>query len=73
VDFYVPEKQKLIQVSYSIKDPETAKREIKGLRSAMKELNIQIAWIITFDESQEITVEEGIIHVVPAWMWLLNY
>jgi hypothetical protein len=72
VDFYIPEKQELIQVSYRISDPETAKREIKGLRDAMKELKITNSWIITYDESNEIIVDEGIIQVVPAWQWLLN-
>jgi predicted AAA+ superfamily ATPase len=72
VDFYIPEKQELIQVSYSISDPETAKREIKGLRDAMKELKITNSWIITYDESNEIIVDEGIIQVIPAWQWLLN-
>jgi predicted AAA+ superfamily ATPase len=72
VDFYIPEKQELIQVSYNISDPETAKREIKGLRDAMKELKITNSWIITHDESNEIIVDEGIIQVIPAWQWHLN-
>jgi predicted AAA+ superfamily ATPase len=72
VDFYIPEKQELIQFSYRISDPETAKREIKGLRDAMKELKITKSWIITYDESNEIIVDEGIIQVIPAWQWLLN-
>ncbi len=72
VDFYIPEKQELIQVSYRISDPETAKREIKVLRDAMKELKITNSWIITHDESNEIIVDEGIIQVIPAWQWLLN-
>lgn len=72
VDFYIPEKQELIQVSYSISDPETAKREVKGLRDAMKELKITNSWIITYDESNEIILDEGIIQVIPAWQWHLN-
>jgi predicted AAA+ superfamily ATPase len=72
VDFFIPEKNELIQVAYSISDPETAKREIKGLRDAMKELNITSGWIITYNESKEIATDEGTIHVLPAWQWLLN-
>jgi predicted AAA+ superfamily ATPase len=72
VDFYIPEKEELIQVSYSINNPETADREIKGLRAAMKEFNITTSWIITFDETKEIEVEEGLIKVVPAWQWMLT-
>jgi predicted AAA+ superfamily ATPase len=72
VDFYIPEKGMLIQVSYSINNPETAEREVKGLRTAMKEFGITNSWIITYDETKEIEVEEGIIQVLPAWQWLLN-
>ena len=72
VDFYLPDKNILIQVSYSIAQPETAEREINALKNAMKELNLTQAWIITFDEKKEIEVEQGLIYVVPAWQWLLN-
>jgi hypothetical protein len=72
VDFYIPEKGMLIQVSYSINNPETAEREVKGLRAAMKEFNITTSWIITYDETKEIEVQEGLIKVVPAWQWLLE-
>ena len=72
VDFYIPEKGELIQVSYSISDPDTLEREVKGLRAAMKELDIKNSLIITYDEEKEIEVQEGIIKVIPAWKWLLN-
>lgn len=72
VDFYVPERALLIQVSYSIEDPDTYQREVKGLRLAMKEFSIPSALIITHGEEKEITVDEGFIHVVPAWQWLLE-
>jgi predicted AAA+ superfamily ATPase len=72
VDFYIPETKKLIQVSYSISDSETANREIKGLQDAMKELEIKTSWIITYDESKEIVIDDSTIKVIPAWQWLLN-
>jgi len=72
VDFYIPEKGMLIQVSISINIPETAEREVRGLRAAMKEFGITSSWIITYDETKEIEVQEGIINVVPAWQWLLD-
>lgn len=72
VDFYIAEKGMLIQVSYSINNPETAEREVKGLRAAMKEFGITNSWIITYDETKEIEVQEGIINVIPAWQWLLT-
>lgn len=72
VDFYIPEKGSLIQVSYSISNPETEQREVKGLRSAMKAFAISSSCIITYDETKEIEVQEGIIKVIPAWQWLLS-
>lgn len=72
IDFYLPDSNSLIQVAYSIAQPETANREVNALRHAMKERNLSHAWIITFDEKNEIEVEEGTIAVVPAWQWLLN-
>lgn len=71
VDFYVPEENLLIQVSYSIQDPETAKREIQALTTAMKEMNIAEGYIITYDEESEISIPEGKIQVIPAWQWML--
>jgi uncharacterized protein len=71
VDFYIPEKQLLIQVSYSINNPETYQREIKGLVSAMKELNILEGMIITYDEEKTIQIDDYTIQVKPAWKWLL--
>ncbi len=72
VDFYIPEKETLIQVSYSITNPETEEREVKGLKAAMKAFAITTSYIITYDETKEIEVGEGIIKVIPAWQWLLN-
>jgi predicted AAA+ superfamily ATPase len=71
VDFYIPEKQWLIQVSYSIHNPETYQREIKRLVSAMKELNLLEGTIITYDEENTIHIDNFTIHVKPAWKWLL--
>jgi hypothetical protein len=72
VDFYVPEHNLLIQVSYSIQDDSTYQREVLGLAKAMKDLQIQEAFIITYDEQQTITIEAGTIQVIPAWQWLLE-
>jgi predicted AAA+ superfamily ATPase len=72
VDFYVPEENLLIQVSYTISDPETRKREIKALESAMKSLQISESWIITIDERETIETDQGTIRVIPAFEWLLK-
>lgn len=70
VDFYVPEANLLIQVSYSISDLETRKREIKALDVAMKSLKISESRIITIDERETIQTEHGVIRVIPAFEWL---
>ena len=72
VDFYVPEENLLIQVSYTISDPETRKREIKALESAMKSLGIEESLIITIDEREIIETDQGTIRVIPAFEWLLK-
>jgi uncharacterized protein len=72
VDFYVPENNWLIQVSYSIHDKETLEREVKSLHLSMKEFDLQKAYIITHDEEKTITSEWGVIEVIPLWQWLLE-
>lgn len=72
VDFYVPEENLLIQVSYTISDPETRKREIKALESAMKSLEISESLIITIDEREIIETSSRKIKVIPAFEWLMK-
>lgn len=73
VDFYIPEKQWAIQVSYSIKDTETKEREVKALVKLSKVLPCEHLFIITFDEETILQTDGDItIEVVPAWKWLLK-
>ena len=72
VDFYLPEDQLLIQVSYSIDSIETKEREINALSAAMKELHISQALILTYDEEDSIENEGTKIEVMPVWKWLLK-
>ena len=71
VDFFVPEINMLIQVSYSIEDEDTYQREVKGLAIAMNKFSVVKAWIITRNEERTIKIDSGVIHVIPAWQWLL--
>lgn len=65
--------EKLIQVTWSMKDDETRRREINGLKEASDVTGCHNLYIVTADESEEIVVDEGrTIHVVPAWRWLLD-
>jgi predicted AAA+ superfamily ATPase len=73
VDFYIPDEQLLIQVSYSLQNPETYQREMKALKQAMKDLKIDKSYIITYGEEKTVQVEEGTIFIITAWHWLLNF
>jgi uncharacterized protein len=73
IDFYLPEKNMLIQVSYSISQKETETREVTALKKAMKDFNISNAVILTYDEQKVIQLEHGTIEVVPTWQWLLHF
>lgn len=63
----------LIQVTWDMSDGETRRREIDGIVEAAITTGCQNLLIITADSSEEIRADNGmIIHVVPAWKWLLD-
>ena len=73
VDFYIPEDEIAIQVSYSIaKDEETREREVKTLQKLPNVLPCNRRLIITYDEQQTIEDEYGKIEVIPCWKWVLG-
>lgn len=72
VDFYVPDAELAIQVSYSLRDEETRKRETEALHKLPHHLPCSRRIILTYDEEETITDQHGIIEVVPVWKWLLN-
>lgn len=73
VDFYVPEDELAIQVSYSIEgSDETEKREVEALQKLPKALSCKRRVIITYDEEKTIKDEYGVIEVIPCWKWLLK-
>lgn len=64
---------KLIQVTWDMSDGETRRREIDGIVEAAITTGCHNLLIITADSSDEIKLDNGmIIHVVPAWRWLLD-
>ena len=62
----------LIQVSLNMENEATRQREVSALQEAMARLEKDEATVITLDEETDITTPEGVIHVVPAWKWLLG-
>ena len=73
VDFYVPQHDWLIQVTYSIANDDTREREISSLLKVAKHLQAKRLTIITYNEEQTISLDNGsTIEVIPLWKWLLE-
>lgn len=72
VDFFVPEEKLAIQVSYSISDPETRKREVDGISSLAKFQDVENLLVITKEEEETIVIDGKTIQVVPLWKWLIQ-
>lgn len=60
----------LLQVCLDLTNDITLDREIRGLRSAMKEYSIEKGTIITWDDEKTIDYR---IKAVPAWKWMLGF
>lgn len=75
VDFLIKENlkfTKLIQVSLSLNDEKTRKREFKALFTAMDELKLDSGEIITLDEKDEIEIDGKKIFIIPIYEFLLR-
>lgn len=72
VDFYIPETETAIQVSYSMNgSTETQEREIRGLTKIGEKLPCKNRMIVTYEEEGEIEEMGFKIEIVPAWRFLL--
>jgi hypothetical protein len=67
VDFYIPEAEWAIQVSYSLRDEETLRRETTALQKLTKVQPCRRLTIVTRDEERTIPSEAGPIEVIPIW------
>ena len=73
VDFLVPDEAYAVQVSYTISDEDTRKREVDGLRKLHTFTPLKRMVIVTFDEEETIKLDDdSVIEVIPAWKWLLE-
>lgn len=72
VDFYIPNEEWAIQVSYSIKDPDTRCRETEALLKIKNALPCKRFSIITFDEEETVLMGDITIEVISVWKWLLK-
>jgi predicted AAA+ superfamily ATPase len=74
-DFLVKQKEKIvqaIQVTVSITDPNTEKREVEGLKEAMERYDLKEGYIITKDTEKTINLEGRTIKIKPIITWLLE-
>lgn len=74
-DFVVVEYDKvtrLIQVSYQMNDEETRRREVDGLLEAAQMTGCRELTIITMEMEAEWKESDMLIHVLPAWKWMLD-
>jgi len=65
----IGKKRTLIQACWSIENTETAAREIRALKSGMRELNVSNSLIITWDDPER---EQDGIRIVPYWKWAVE-
>lgn len=73
VDFYVPDEGLAVQVSCSVADEETLKREVKALTKLHSLFGLKRMQIVTLDEEREVSVDGGLtVEIVPSWRWLLG-
>lgn len=45
-------------------------REIEGILSASKQLNIENLFILTYDQEDSIEINDTKIKIIPVWKWL---
>lgn len=63
----------LIQVCVTLADPDTRRRELRGLKAAADAIGYRDnCLIVTFDEEEEIEYEGLRVNVVPAWKCLCD-
>lgn len=72
IDFYVPDEELAIQVSYSLHDEETKKREVLALQKMAKRFPCTRRIILTYDEEDSLFDSIGAIEILPVWKWMLQ-
>lgn len=57
----------LIQVTWSLEDPTTRKRELTALYQSLEEMNVDEGFVITFKDEEEVIEGPKKIHILPAY------
>ena len=73
VDFYIPDLDTGIQVSYSLRNRDVIDKEVKGLKTLNSMHPLKRLVIVTCDENGEIELSPDCkIEIIPIWKWLLE-
>lgn len=73
VDFYIPDEELAIQVSYSMaQSAETFNREVNALKKLPNVLPCRQRLVLTNDETSKVEDVYGTIEIMPVWKWLLS-
>lgn len=72
IDFYIPETNTAIQVSYDIDNDDTFKREIDSLVKFKTYFNDAKCIIITMDEEKNIVIDGVSVTILSLSKWFLN-
>ena len=73
VDFVVLEEKLAVQVSYSMADADTFKRETDALIKLVPVQSISKMIVVTMEEESFVEKEGYHIELVPLWKWLLRF
>jgi predicted AAA+ superfamily ATPase len=73
-DFIIKDRKTFspVQVSYSIQDSDTDEREINGLLRACEYLKVKEGTIVTFEEENNLKINNIKIEVLPAYRYFLE-
>jgi len=63
---------KAIQVTQSLKNQDTKKREIRGLTEAMDTYGLEEGIIITESESDKLLIDGRRIRIIPVYEWFFD-
>ena len=73
VDFVIPKEELAIQVSYSMVDADTFKRETDGLIKLSSVQSVKRMMVVTKDEEDVVERDGHRIEIAPLWKWLLDF
>jgi predicted AAA+ superfamily ATPase len=71
VDFYIPEKKQLVQVTQSLKNPVTRERELRALADAVQSVGVSSALILSDANENDLKVNGVTVKVRSTAEWLL--